>query len=105
MKKQFNLTDDYSMHSKQEIRQLQNKLLAEQIRYCRANSPFYRRKFASFPDRDYDFDLLQELPVTAKNDIAEHNEEFFAVPMREISDICFTSGTTGTPCKIVYTAG
>ena len=104
MKKQFLLSDDYSLHTKPEIQALQNSLLTEQIRYCREKSPFYRKKFAAFPDRDYDFDLLRELPTTSKCDIAEHNEEFFAVPMREISDICFTSGTTGKPCKIVYTA-
>ena len=105
MKVKFDLKDDFSLHSKAEIRLMQDRLLAEHIRYCRSHSPFYRRKFAAFPDRDYNFDLLQELPVTSKSDIAEYNEDFFAVPMREIADICFTSGTTGKPCKIVYTQG
>ena len=105
MKTFFDLKDDRSLSSRDEVRALQNRLLAEHIRYCRANSPFYRRKLAAFPDRDYDFDLLQELPVTTKSDLAEHNDEFFAVPMRDIADICFTSGTTGKPCKIVYTRG
>ena len=105
MKNHFDLNDDVSGASRSEIGKLQDRLLAEHIRHCRANSPFYRRTLAAFPDRDYDYDSLRELPTTSKSDIAEHNEEFFAVPMREISDICFTSGTTGKPCKIVYTAG
>ena len=105
MKVKFDLKDDFSLHSVAEIRLMQDRLLAEHIHYCRSHSPFYRRKFAAFPDRDYNFDLLQELPVTSKSDIAEYNEDFFAVPMREIADICFTSGTTGKPCRIVYTQG
>jgi len=104
MKKRFELSDDRSLSSREEVRRLQDRLLAEQIRYCRNNSPFYREKLAAFPDRDYDFDTLQELPTTSKRDLAEHNEAFFAVPAPEIADICFTSGTTGNPCRIVYTA-
>ena len=104
MKKTFNLSDDQSFSSRSEVSRLQDRLLAEHLRYCRSNSPFYRKLFAAFPDRDYDFDFLQELPTTSKRDLAEHNDDFFAVPGSEISDICFTSGTTGTPCRIVYTA-
>ena len=104
MKKTFNLSDDRSFSSRDEVRRLQDRLLAEHLRYCRSNSPFYRKLFSAFPDRDYDFDSLQELPTTSKRDLAEHNDDFFAVPGSEISDICFTSGTTGTPCRIVYTA-
>ena len=104
MKKTFDLSDDRSFSSRDEVRRLQDRLLAEHLRYCRSRSPFYRERFASFPDRDYDFDSLQELPTTSKRDLAEYNEAFFAVPAGEIADICFTSGTTGTPCRIVYTA-
>ena len=104
MKKTFNLSDDQSFSSRSEVRRLQDRLLTEHLRYCRSNSPFYRKLFSAFPDRDYDFDSLQELPTTSKRDLAEHNDDFFAVPGSEISDICFTSGTTGTPCRIVYTA-
>lgn len=103
MKTCFELKDDRSLDSRDAIRTMQNRLLAEQIRYCRTHSPFYKRLLAACPDRDFDYDLLQELPTTGKNDIAEHNEDFFAVPMRDIADICFTSGTTGNPCRIVYT--
>ncbi|MBQ6352385.1 MAG: AMP-binding protein [Lentisphaeria bacterium] len=104
MKKHFDLSDDCSFASRGEVRKIQDRLLAEQIRYCRANSPFYRDRLAAFPERDYDFDFLRELPTTSKQDLAEHNDEFFAVPPTGIADICFTSGTTGNPCRIVYTA-
>ena len=104
MKKTFNLSDDCSFSPRSEIRTLQDRLLTEHLRYCRNSSPFYRKLFSAFPDRDYDFESLQELPTTSKRDLAEHNDAFFAVPDGEIADICFTSGTTGTPCRIVYTA-
>ena len=80
MKKTFDLSDDRSFSSRDEVRRLQDRLLAEHLRYCRSRSPFYRERFASFPDRDYDFDSLQELPTTSKRDLAEYNEAFFAVP-------------------------
>ena len=105
MKTKFELKDDIGFASREEIRKLQDRLLAEQIRYCRAYSPFYRERLAALPDRDFDFDSLQELPTTSKRDLAEHNDAFFAVSGTGISDICFTSGTTGRPCRIVYTAG
>ena len=104
MKKHFELSEDRSFATREEVRNLQDRLLAEQIRYCRINSPFYRDRLAGFPDREYDFDSLRELPTTSKQDLAEHNGEFFAVPATGIADICFTSGTTGTPCRIIYTA-
>jgi len=87
MRTRFDLKNDISLHSRAEIAAVQDRLLAQQIRYCRTHSPFYRKKFAGFPDRDYDFELLRELPTTAKSDIARHNDEFLAVPMREIADI------------------
>ena len=106
MKTEFELKDDISFLPEAELRAAQDKLLSEQIRYCRENSPFYRKKLADLPgDMVVDFDSLQQLPTTSKSDLAEHNEEFFALPMEQISDICFTSGTTGNPCRIVYSAG
>ncbi|MBE6406978.1 MAG: phenylacetate--CoA ligase [Lentisphaerae bacterium] len=106
MKTKFELKDDISFLPAAEIRKEQDCLLAEHIRYCRENSPFYRKRFAGFdPDKVFDYDSLQELPTTSKSDLAEHNEEFFAVPEEQIADICFTSGTTGNPCRIVYSAG
>lgn len=105
MKTRFELEDDISRLPGEEIRRIQDRLLAEHVRYCRARSPFYRRLLEKLPDRDFDFDSLRELPVTTKHDLAEHNAEFFAVPDNEVADICFTSGTTGNPCRIVYTAG
>lgn len=106
MKTKFELKDDISFLPEAELRAAQDQLLNEQIRYCRENSTFYRKLLADFPaDMKVDYDSLQKLPTTSKSDLAEHNEDFFALPMRDIADICFTSGTTGNPCRIVYSAG
>jgi len=103
MDNRFDLKNDISFFSRQEIHAVQNRLLTEHIRYCRNHSPFYKKLLAGFPDREYTFDSLQDLPITEKKDLAEHNYEFFAVPDEQFSDICFTSGTTGVPCQIAYT--
>ena len=104
MKRHFELEKDYAFASASEVRKMQDYLLNEQIHYCMENSPYYRKLLKHIPDRTWDYESLVEIPTTSKSDLALHNEEFFAVGMRDISDICFTSGTTGTPCKIVYTA-
>ena len=98
----FDLARKFDFMPRREILAAQDRMLADHIRFCRANSPYYKRTLAAFPDRDYDYDFLQELPTTAKQDFAGFNDEFFAVPAREIADISFTSGTTGRPCRIAY---
>ena len=100
----FDLSHEWSFDSPKIIHDLQEKLLNEHIQYCRANSPFYRAKLAHFPkDRYFRLEELPELPFTVKHDVHTNNEAFIAVPQERISDIVFTSGTTGRPCKIVYT--
>lgn len=99
----FNLEDEFSHKSPEFIREEQTRLLNEHIAYCRERSPFYKRTLANFPKQDITIEELQELPTTSKTELATCNEEFFAVPNSELSDICFTSGTTGKPCKIAYT--
>jgi len=86
------------------IRAEQTRLLNAHLEYCRANSPYYRRILSERPDRPVTLETLAELPLTGKSDFAAHNNEFLAVPPEEIADISFTSGTTGKPCRICYTA-
>jgi len=86
------------------IRAEQTRLLNAHLAYCRARSPYYRRILAGRPDHPLTPETLAELPLTGKSDLAEHNDEFLAVPPGEVADISFTSGTTGRPCRICYTA-
>jgi phenylacetate-CoA ligase len=89
-----------------EIRRAQARRLCEHIEYCRRHSPFYRRRLArrrlSF--RGGALAALRALPATTKRDLEECNDEFLAVPRTRIADIVLSSGTTGKPTRIMYTA-
>jgi phenylacetate-CoA ligase len=86
-------------------RAAQQRLLGEHLRYAAERSPYYRRTF-----REYGIDPaavtledLPKLPLTDKKDLADHNDEFLAVPMSSVVDIVLSSGTTGSPVKVLYT--
>ena len=65
MKTCFDLKDDRSLDSRESIRKMQDRLLAEHIRYCRANSPFYRKALAAGKSVPWRFDLsAQEKAVS-----------------------------------------
>lgn len=87
-------------------RRLQTRLLREHLAYCRQASPYYRRLFAArkLDPRRVDLETLAELPLTDKRQLARHNDDFLAVPASEIADIVLSSGTTGTPTRIAYSA-
>ena len=99
----------FDVHSKldfappEAIRAEQTRLLNEEVAYCRRFSPYYRKMLRGVPDRKLTLESLAELPLTSKRDLALRNEDFVAAP-EEIADISFTSGTTGKPCRICYTA-
>ncbi len=89
----------------EKIADLQEKLLRDHIRYCKSKSPFYRRALrgASMPSGNNTAEILAALPLTDKRDLAEFNQDFFAVPAGAVVDIVMSSGTTGIPTKIPYT--
>lgn len=99
----------FDIHSKLDfadpgtILREQMRLLNEQIVRCRTLSPFYRRILREIPEKNFTPESFAELPFTTKKDLAEHNDDFIAVPPEQIADISFTSGTTGKPCRICYT--
>ena len=99
----FDLDSNLAFQSPDVIRREQERLLNEQLRYCRAKSPFYREKLAHLPDRDLRLEELPLLPLTSKHDVHSNNADFIAADQKDIADVVFTSGTTGRPCKIVYT--
>ena len=77
--------------------------IAEHIAYCRAHSPYYRELLKDFP-KEISADDFARIPTTAKAVFAERNAEFLAAPRAEIADIVFSSGTTGLPTPVFYTA-
>jgi phenylacetate-CoA ligase len=83
-----------------EIKLFQEQRLIELLRYVNANSPFYSSLFAK-----NNFDIAQIktledlslLPVTSKEDLQKHNDDFLCVPVQKIIDYATTSGTLGDP--------
>ena len=87
------------------IREVQQRLLAAHLRKAAGSSPYYRRLFR---EQDIDssavtLESLHRLPLTGKADFAAQNDDFLAVPMSRIVDIVLSSGTTGSPVKMLYT--
>ena len=86
-------------------REAQQRLLGEHLRYAAERSPYYRRTFREngIDPAAVSLEDLPKLPLTGKEDLADHNDEFLAVPMSSVVDIVLSSGTTGSPVKVLYT--
>lgn len=80
-------------------------LFREHVAYAAGNSPYYRRKFAEagLDAGSLCLEDLHRLPVTEKADLTLCNDDFLAVPMSEVRDMVFSSGTTGKPTSVYYT--
>lgn len=94
------------------VRRIQEERLVEQMAYLRANSPFYRDKFAAAGigfDDIRTIEDLQRLPFTYKTEIRESlsAEPPFgrhrAAPMEDIIQMQASSGTTGNPSYVALT--
>jgi phenylacetate-CoA ligase len=79
-----------------EINAISNRGVAATVKYAREHSPFYRSKFAKLPSVSGVSDL-RLLPITTKQQVSEHNEQFWCVGREKLVDLCTTSGTTGIP--------
>lgn len=68
--------------------------------YLENNSPFYQKVFRENNINISDIQTLEDLqkiPITTKNDIQQHNDDFFCVTPDKIVDYSTTSGTLGDP--------
>ena len=81
---------------------IQTDILRRQLEFCRDNSPHYGNVFKGMDFSNFHVEDLPSLPLTDKAALAADPDSFRAVPMAEIEDIAFSSGTTGRPCKIMY---
>ena len=86
-------------------------LQCERLRACLqrvANVPFYREAFGRLglrADAIGHLDDVQRLPFTTKEDLRQHYPlGFLAVPRDEVLRIHGSSGTTGKPTFVAYTA-
>ncbi|MDV4143326.1 MULTISPECIES: phenylacetate--CoA ligase PaaK [Shimia] len=91
-----------------EIRKLQLDRLKWSLRHAYENVPMYRQRFDEAGVHPDDFKELKDLakfPFTYKNDLRD-NYPFglFAVPKEKIVRVHASSGTTGKPTVVGYTA-
>lgn len=93
----------------ESLRALQLERLQWTVRHAYDNVEMYRRKFDAAgvrPDDIRTLDDLRLLPFTTKADLREtYPFGMFAVPMAEVRRIHASSGTTGRPTVVGYTAG
>jgi phenylacetate-CoA ligase len=94
--------------SVQELRGLQLSRLQESLMHAYANNRSYRTKFDEAGVRPDDLRSLEDLarfPFTTKQDLRDaYPFGFFAVPMDQVARIHASSGTTGKPTVVGYTA-
>ena len=95
--------------SADELRSLQLARLRETVTYACANVEHYRRSFAAAgvaPADLTDFKDLARFPLLTKGDLRDsYPFGMFAVPRSEVVRIHASSGTTGKPTVVGYTAG
>jgi phenylacetate-CoA ligase len=92
-----------------ELRALQLERLRWSLRHAYENVPHYRASFDAagvHPDDVRELGDLAGLPFTTKADLRE-NYPFgmFAVPRERVARVHASSGTTGRPTVVGYTAG
>ncbi len=91
-----------------ELRALQLERLRWSLRHAYDNVPYYRKMFdvaAVHPDDLKDLADLAKFPFTSKASLRD-NYPFgmFAVPREQVARIHASSGTTGRPTVVGYTA-
>jgi len=95
--------------SRDEIAALQLARMKWSLRHAYDNSPFYRARFDAHgvhPDYLQTLADLAKFPFTTKSDLREtYPFGMFAVPREKIARIHASSGTTGKPTVVGYTAG
>jgi len=102
------ILDPIERASLDELRALQLERLRWSVRHAYDNVPHYRRKFEAqgvHPDDLRSFEDLARFPFTTKQDLRE-NYPFgmFAVPREQVVRVHASSGTTGKPTVVGYTA-
>jgi phenylacetate-CoA ligase len=93
---------------REELRALQLQRLQWSLKHAYENVPRYRKKFDAAGVKPQDcksLDDLRRFPFTTKADLREtYPFGMFAVPMERIVRIHASSGTTGKPTVVGYTA-
>jgi phenylacetate-CoA ligase len=100
--------DPIEIASRDEIAALQLERMKWSLRHAYDNVPFYRQSFeasGAHPDDLVGLEDLAKFPFTKKTDLRD-NYPFglFAVPREQVVRVHASSGTTGKPTVVGYTA-
>jgi phenylacetate-CoA ligase len=100
--------DAIEIASRDELNALQTKRLKWSLAHAYKNVPHYRKKFDAAGVHPQDFRRLEDLqkfPFTTKEDLrVTYPFGMFAVPREKVLRIHASSGTTGKPTVVGYTA-
>ena len=100
--------DPIEIASRDEIEAVQLKRLKWSLRHAYDNVPFYRKSFDAagvHPDDLKTLSDLSKFPFTEKSDLrANYPFGMFAVPRDKVVRVHASSGTTGKPTVVGYTA-
>ncbi|MEO1115464.1 MAG: phenylacetate--CoA ligase PaaK, partial [Pseudomonadota bacterium] len=100
--------DPIEIASRDEIADLQQKRLAWTLAHAYRNSPFFKQQFDKNGVHPDDFKSLGDLakfPFTVKQDLRDtYPFGMFATPREDLVRIHGSSGTTGKPTVVGYTA-
>jgi phenylacetate-CoA ligase len=100
--------DPIEIASRDEIAALQFHRMKRSLRHAFENSPFYRNNFIKHDVHPEDLKTLADIakfPFTVKQDLREtYPFGMFAVPQSKLVRVHGSSGTTGKPTVVGYTA-
>ncbi len=90
--------------NREDIEIFQLEKLKEELRYLKENSDFYKKIIENIDiNAIKSLKDLEQFPVTTKQDLQLHNQDFICVPKSEIRDYVTTSGTLGDPVTFALT--
>ena len=91
-----------------DIEKMQLERLQRLVKYCYDNVPFYHKRLSEAgvcPDKIKTLSDIQYIPYTTKADLRDNYPYgLFAVPQSKIVRMHASSGTTGKPTVVGYTA-
>ena len=94
--------------SRKDMQQLQLERLKYTVKYAYDNVPFYTKKFDAIglkPEHIQTLKDIEKIPFTTKTDLRDNYPfDLFAAPMEKIVRLHASSGTTGKPIVVGYTA-
>lgn len=100
--------DPIEIASRDEIEALQFHRMKRSLKHAYENSPFYRNRFIEHDVHPEDLKSLKDIarfPFTVKQDLRDtYPFGMFAVPQSKLVRIHGSSGTTGKPTVVGYTA-